>query len=80
MRQLKITTSITSRSDKALDKYLQDISKEEMITADEETRLARLIYGGIGKTTSKRFVLAKPSLALALAKNDCGENAIKISS
>ena len=41
MRQLKITNSITNRADKSLEKYLQDISKEEMITADEETRLTR---------------------------------------
>jgi RNA polymerase primary sigma factor len=46
MRQLKITSSITNRADKSLEKYLQDISKEEMITADEETRLTRLIREG----------------------------------
>lgn len=46
MRQLKITNSITNRSDKSLEKYLQDISKEEMITAEEETILARLIREG----------------------------------
>ena len=46
MRQLKITNSITNRADKSLEKYLQDISKEEMITADEETRLTRLIRDG----------------------------------
>jgi RNA polymerase primary sigma factor len=46
MRQLKITNSITNRADKSLEKYLQDISKEEMITADEETRLTRLIREG----------------------------------
>jgi RNA polymerase primary sigma factor len=46
MRQLKITQSITNRTDKSLEKYLNEISKEEMITIDEETRLARRIRGG----------------------------------
>ncbi|MCB0481472.1 MAG: RNA polymerase sigma factor RpoD/SigA [Flavobacteriales bacterium] len=46
MRQLKITKSITNREDKSLDKYLQDISKEEMITAEEEVLLAQKIKAG----------------------------------
>ncbi|NWJ53478.1 MAG: RNA polymerase subunit sigma, partial [Bacteroidetes bacterium] len=36
MRQLKISKSITNRETASLDKYLQDIGKEEMITAEEE--------------------------------------------
>lgn len=46
MRQLKITNSITNRADKSLEKYLQDISKEDMITADEEAILTRKIKDG----------------------------------
>ena len=46
MRQLKITASITSRSDQSLEKYLSDISKEDMINSDEEARLARMIREG----------------------------------
>jgi RNA polymerase primary sigma factor len=46
MRQLKITQSITNREERSLDKYLNDISKEEMITIEEETRLARRIREG----------------------------------
>jgi RNA polymerase primary sigma factor len=46
MRQLKITQSITNRADKSLEKYLSDISKEEMITVEEETILARKIRNG----------------------------------
>ena len=46
MRQLKIGQSITNRADKSLEKYLSDISKEEMITAEEETILARKIRNG----------------------------------
>ena len=46
MRQLKITKSITSRETASLDKYLQDIGREELITADEEVELARRIKQG----------------------------------
>jgi RNA polymerase primary sigma factor len=43
MRQLKITKSITNRESQSLDKYLQDIGREELITAEEEVELARKI-------------------------------------
>lgn len=46
MRQLKITKSITNRETASLDKYLQDIGREELITADEEVELARRIKQG----------------------------------
>jgi len=46
MRQLKITKSITNRETASLDKYLQDIGKEELITAEEEVLLAQKIKGG----------------------------------
>ncbi|MCK4569060.1 MAG: RNA polymerase sigma factor RpoD/SigA [Bacteroidales bacterium] len=46
MRQLKITKSITNRETASLDKYLQDIGKEELITADEEVELAKKIKAG----------------------------------
>ncbi len=46
MRQLKITKSITNRNTASLDKYLQDIGKEGLITADEEVELARRIRSG----------------------------------
>ena len=36
MRQLKITKSITNRESASLDKYLQEIGKEELITVEEE--------------------------------------------
>ena len=64
MRQLKISKSITNRSDKSLDKYLQDISREEMITAEEEVRLAIQIKEGDEKAKEKlvranlRFVVS----------------------
>lgn len=46
MRQLKIANRITSRESLALDKYLSDISKIDMITAEQETELARRIKQG----------------------------------
>ncbi len=46
MRQLKITKSITNRETASLDKYLQDIGKEELITAEEEVLLAQRIRQG----------------------------------
>ena len=46
MRQLKITKSITNRESQSLDKYLQDIGKEELITAETEVELAKRIKQG----------------------------------
>lgn len=46
MRQLKITKQVTNRESKSLDKYLQDISKIELISAEEEVELAQRIRAG----------------------------------
>jgi len=46
MRQLKITKQITNRDTKSLEKYFQEISKIDMITADEEVELTRRIRNG----------------------------------
>ena len=46
MRQLKITKQVTNRETASLDKYLQEIGKVELITADEEVDLARKIRDG----------------------------------
>jgi RNA polymerase primary sigma factor len=46
MRQLKITKQVTNRESKSLDKYLQDIGKISLITADEEVELAQRIRKG----------------------------------
>ncbi len=64
MRQLKITKQVTNRESKSLDKYLQDISKIELITADEEVELAQKIRKGDQKALDKlttanlRFVVS----------------------
>ena len=46
MRQLKITKSITNRESQSLDKYLQEIGKEDLITAEQEVELAQRIKQG----------------------------------
>lgn len=43
MRQLKITKSITNRESASLDKYLQEIGREELISVSEEVELAQRI-------------------------------------
>jgi RNA polymerase primary sigma factor len=64
MRQLKISKSITNRETASLDKYLQDIGKEEMISPTEEVELARRIKAGDEKALEKltkanlRFVVS----------------------
>lgn len=64
MRQLKITKQVTNRESKSLDKYLQDISKIPMITADEEVELAQRIKNGDQQALDKlvksnlRFVVS----------------------
>src|SRR5258706_924088 len=46
MRQLKITKSITNRESQSLEKYLQEIGKVELISPEEEVKLATLIKQG----------------------------------
>ena len=46
MRQLKITKSITNRDSASLDKYLQEIGREELLTIEEEVELAQRIRRG----------------------------------
>ena len=53
MRQLKITKSITNRESASLDKYLQEIGKEDLITVEEEVELAQRIRKGDQKALEK---------------------------
>jgi RNA polymerase primary sigma factor len=46
MRQLKITKSITNRDSNSIEKYLQEISREELISPDREVELAQRIKKG----------------------------------
>jgi RNA polymerase primary sigma factor len=64
MRQLKITKSITNRESQSLEKYLQEIGKVELISPEEEVKLAILIKKGDAKALEKltkanlRFVVS----------------------
>ncbi|MEP6261591.1 MAG: sigma-70 family RNA polymerase sigma factor [Gillisia sp.] len=64
MRQLKITKQVTNRETASLDKYLQEIGKVDLITADEEVELAQKIKAGDDKALEKltkanlRFVVS----------------------
>ena len=64
MRQLKITKSITNRESASLDKYLQEIGREDMISTEEEVELAQRIRRGDKKALEKltkanlRFVVS----------------------
>ena len=67
MRQLKITKSITNRETASLDKYLQDIGKEELITADEEVQLAQKVKQGDQRALEK-LVKANLRFVVSVAK------------
>ena len=78
MRQLKINKSITNRQNAALDKYLVEIGREELISTDEEVELAQRIHKGDQRALDKltranlRFVVsvAKQYQNQGLALND----------
>ena len=67
MRQLKITKSITNRESASLEKYLQEIGKEEMISADEEVELAQQIRKG-DKKALERLTRANLRFVVSVAK------------
>jgi RNA polymerase primary sigma factor len=67
MRQLKITKSITNRESEALEKYLQDIGKEELISAEEEALLAVQIRQG-DKKALERLTKANLRFVVSVAK------------
>ena len=67
MRQLKITKSITNRESASLEKYLQEIGKEEMISAEEEVELAQRIKKGDQKAL-ERLTIANLRFVVSVAK------------
>jgi RNA polymerase primary sigma factor len=67
MRQLKITKSITNRESQSLEKYLQEIGREELITAEEEVRLARKIKEG-DQSALDRLTKANLRFVVSVAK------------
>ncbi|HBJ76658.1 MAG TPA: RNA polymerase subunit sigma [Porphyromonadaceae bacterium] len=64
MRQLKITKSITNRESASLDKYLQEISREDLISIDEEVQLAQRIRQGDREALNK---LARANLRFVVS-------------
>jgi RNA polymerase primary sigma factor len=67
MRQLKIIKSITNRESASLEKYLQEIGKEEMISAEEEAELAQRIRKGDQKAL-ERLTRANLRFVVSVAK------------
>ena len=67
MRQLKITKSITNRESASLEKYLQEIGKEEMISAEEEVELAQRIKKGDAQAL-ERLTKANLRFVVSVAK------------
>jgi RNA polymerase primary sigma factor len=67
MRQLKITKSITNRESASLDKYLQEIGKEDLITVEEEVELAQRIKKG-DKLALEKLTRANLRFVVSVAK------------
>ena len=67
MRQLKISKSITNREDSTLDKYLQEITQERLLTAEEEIALARKIKEG-DKDALQKLTRANLRFVVSVAK------------
>ena len=67
MRQLKISKQITNRDSQSLDKYLQEIGKVDLLTADEEVVLAKLIRSG-DKAALEKLTKANLRFVVSVAK------------
>ena len=72
MKSLKITPSITDRQDASLGLYFRDISKQPMITQEEETELTRRIKNG-DEEASKKLVEANLRFVISVAKQYQGK-------
>lgn len=67
MRQLKITKSITNRESASLDKYLQEIGREDLITVEEEVELAQRIRKG-DRVALEKLTRANLRFVVSVAK------------
>lgn len=67
MRQLKITKSITNRESASLDKYLQEIGREELISVEEEVELAQRIRKG-DRAALEKLTRANLRFVVSVAK------------
>ena len=67
MRQLKITKSITNRESASLDKYLQEIGREDLISVEEEVELAQRIKKG-DRVALEKLTRANLRFVVSVAK------------
>ena len=67
MRQLKITKSITNRESESLEKYLQEIGREDLITVEEEIELAQRIRNG-DRAALEKLTRANLRFVVSVAK------------
>ncbi|HOF99045.1 MAG TPA: RNA polymerase sigma factor RpoD/SigA [Paludibacteraceae bacterium] len=67
MRQLKITKSITNRESASLDKYLQEIGREDLISVEEEVELAQRIHKG-DRAALEKLTRANLRFVVSVAK------------
>jgi RNA polymerase primary sigma factor len=67
MRQLKITKQVTNRETASLDKYLQEIGREAMVTAEEEVELAKKIKAG-DQAALERLTRANLRFVISVSK------------
>ena len=67
MRQLKITKQVTNRETASLDKYLQEIGKVELITADEEVDVAQRIRNG-DRAALEKLIKANLRFVVSVSK------------
>lgn len=67
MRQLKISKSITNRESQSIEKYLQEIGKEDLLTPEEEVDLARRIRAG-DQTALEKLTRANLRFVVSVAK------------
>jgi RNA polymerase primary sigma factor len=67
MRQLKIVKQITNRESESLDKYLQEIGKVDLITADMEVELTKRIRAG-DEAALEKMVTANLRFVVSVAK------------
>ena len=67
MRQLKITQSITNRDSITLEKYFNDVSREVLLTAEEEVDLAQRIREG-DEAAKEKLIRANLRFVISVAK------------